>query len=292
LALGVGTIAGWMSTSSTVRHLGFKEILKPSNPKDVFTQNTLNVLVLGCDEDRTTGGAKITQSRARSDMMLLAHIDFDKKQIGAISIPRDTLVGFGKYHPRKINAYHAIGGPQLAQTAVETLLPGVHVDKVVTLNFEGFEDMVNAVGGVQLTVSKNMSWDDNAGHLHIHIKKGCQVLNGEDAMGFVRFRHSDDDFARNDRQHQFMLAFKDALKQKPSALPTVLDATMKMLSDGLDEKEVWSLGNFVNGIPRENIQFGELKVHDAGNYNLAVDEDTVQPMLRQYGFLSNDVARA
>ena len=287
--LFVGTAAGWIKQSPTLGKLIVRHFF-PQDPVKAFGTHQFTILVLGCDEDRTTGGAKITESKARSDMMLVAQVDFDKKLITGLSIPRDTLVGFGKYRERKINAYHAMGGNELAKEAVEALLPGVGIDRVVTLNFEGFVEMVDAVGGVPIDVEKRMSYDDNAGHLHIHLKPGAQVLDGTEAMGYVRFRHSDSDFARADRQHHFMLAYKDAVAKHPLQLPRVTDSIAKMLRDGLSSDEVASLGAWVKDIPKENIRFGSLPVYDVPGYNLRVKESELQKTLKEYNLLEGPLA--
>ena len=279
-----GTAAGWLNTGT----IGILPLLTPKKPVQLFKTHQFTVLLLGCDEDRTPGGAVIENNKARSDMMLIAQLDFDKQLITGLSIPRDTLVGFGKYHKHKINAYHAYGGPDLSKQAVEALLPGVGIDRVVTLNFEGFVDMVNAVGGVSLNVEKKMDYDDKAGHLHIHLRKGQQTLGGVDAMGYVRFRHSDSDFARADRQHVFMLAFKSAAQTHVTALPRVLDGVSKMLGDGLTPDEVVSLGYFVKDVPKANIKFGSLPVHDVANYNLEVNKSELPGVLREYNLIEGE----
>ncbi len=179
----------------------------------------------------------------------------------------------------------------MAKQAVEALLPGVGVDRVVDLNFEGFQDMVTAVGGVPMKVVKNLNYDDNAGHLHIHIKKGDQVLDGVNAMGYVRFRHSDSDFARTDRQHEFMLAFQDRAKQHPLTMPNVLNGIAKMLSDGMTPDEVASLGMFVKELPKDRIKFGALPVKEIeGSYDLLLDDSQLPKILRDYNLLEGPQA--
>src|SRR5207253_927402 len=141
-------------------------------------------------------------------------------RITGVSIPRDTLAAPDGYKRQKINAFHLLGGPDLSKAAVESLIP-VQIDRVVVLNYKAFEDMIDLVGGVDVSVPKKMDYDDVRGHLHIHLKPGPQHLGGEDAVGFVRFRHSDDDFHRQGRQKAFLLAFKNAVMHRPSALPQV-----------------------------------------------------------------------
>lgn len=284
-ALLAGTAAGWLGKGHRITPL---QILAPTPPVKEFGTHQFTVLMLGCDEDRAPGGAVIEKNKARSDMMLIAQLDFDKNLITGLSIPRDTGLRLDGGPLHKINAYHAYGGPEMSKRAVEALLPGVSIDRVVTLNFDGFVDMVNAVGGVTVDIDKNMDYDDNAGRLHIHLRKGRRHLNGEQAEGYVRFRHSDSDFARADRQHVFMLAFKEAAQQNWGAFPNVIDGLTKMLSDGLSPDEVASLGAFVRNVPKQNLVFGSLPVRDRPHSTiLAVDEDQLPAVLRKYNLLEN-----
>ncbi|HLK14900.1 MAG TPA: LCP family protein [Fimbriimonadaceae bacterium] len=287
-ALLLGTAAGYIGHNHTV---SIAQLVFPKEPKKLFHTNQFTVLMLGCDEDRTPGGKIIENNKARSDMMLIAQIDFDKNLITGLSIPRDTAVSLDGGPEHKINAYHAYGGAEMSKRAVEALLPGVGIDRVVTINFEGFDDMVNALGGVPVDVEKNMDYDDDAGHLHIHLKKGRHLLNGQQAEGYVRFRHSDSDYARADRQHNFMLAFKAAAQQKPVAFPYLMDGLTKMLKDGMSSDEVVSLGTFVRELPKDRLKFGSLPVHDrphSRSFMVDVNEDELPKVLKEYNLLENN----
>lgn len=279
----VSTAASWIGKGHTV---GLGPLMFPKEPTKLFHTHQFTILMLGCDEDRAPGGAVIENNKARSDMMLIAQLDFDKHRIDGLSIPRDTGLRLDGGPQHKINAYHAYGGSELSKRAVETLLPGVQIDRVVTVNFDGFVDMVNAVGGVTVDVEKNMDYEDKAGHLYIHLKKGKHLLTGDQAEGYVRFRHSDSDFARADRQHVFMMAFKSAAERNVAAFPNLLDGLTKMLKDGLNPDEVVSLANFVRNVPKSNVKFGSLPVHERPHSSiLHVDEDEIPAVLKQYNLI-------
>jgi LCP family protein required for cell wall assembly len=207
-ALAIGTGAGWLNQSEVIR----KMIFAPKDPKQTFGSDSVTLLILGCDEDLQDNTGKVLKKQARSDMMLVAKLDFANHMITGVSIPRDTECQLPGYHRLKINAYHNIAKKgheaELTQRAVEFLLPNVKIDRVVTLDFDAFQQVVNLVGGVPINSEKNLDYDDNAGHLHIHIKKGPQMMNGYNAMCYVRFRHGDSDFARQQRQKQFLMSFK------------------------------------------------------------------------------------
>ncbi len=286
-ALGLGTLGGWLESSKVVQKVGLMGVLRPPTPQEAFDgKSTLTVLVLGCDENRSTGGAKITTAAARSDTMLLAKFDFANNEVTGVNIPRDTLCELPGYKDQKINAYHAMGGDALAQKAVEYLL-GVHIDRTVTINFEGFRNMINSVGGVYVDVPRDMNYDDNAGHLHIHLKKGPQWLDGRTAEEFARFRHADSDILRQERQHLLIYAMKQRIKQRPQALTAVLDATAQMLSDGFTDQEIVSIGDWLKSVPETNMSFGILPTRNAPHYNLALIKSQVPAVLAKYHLASD-----
>jgi LCP family protein required for cell wall assembly len=280
LFLVAGTAARWIASSDFLRS-GLLNLHK--SPQEIFGKDVLTVLILGCDEDRAPGGKKIERSGVRSDMMLLARLDFVNKKITGVSIPRDTMCKVDGYKNQKINAYHAMGGKDLAQKAVETLLD-VKIDRTVDLDFQAFQDMVDMTGGVPIHVDKNLNYDDNAGHLHIHIKKGDHVLNGYDSMGFVRFRHSDSDFARQERQHQFMLAFRRVLQKRWGSLGQIADQSLKVAGDEFTAAEASKLAQFSMAVKEKDIKFGAVPAIDGPKSTLLLDEDKVDATLQEFGF--------
>jgi len=147
---------------------------------------------------------------------MLAHVDFRDHTVGILSIPRDTLVRIPGYRgKRRISYANAFGGPELAQETISDFL-GLRPDYYLLVNFDVFERAIDAVGGLETTVDKDLEYDDNWGDLHIHLKAGKQVLNGKQAMGFVRYRQSNDgvgesDFVRIRRQQELLRAVRERL---------------------------------------------------------------------------------
>ncbi len=285
-ALAIGSFAGWVGQSPVFRNM-IGKAFKPNAPEDSFHSDTLTLLILGCDEDLSVGGKKVLKKQARSDMMLIAKLDFKNKMVTGVSIPRDTRCRLPGYHAEKINAYHNIAKKgheaELTQEAVEYLLPGIKIDRVVTLDFDSFQDVVNFVGGVPIDVEKALNYDDNAGGLHIHLKKGYQVLNGYDSMAFVRFRHGDSDFMREKRQKQFLLAFKQEALKNWLKVPEIVNRGEKVIGGALTSDEIGSLALFSRSVPPENIQWGQVPVKDIPDSNdLALDKERLPAILAQY----------
>src|SRR5690606_33450199 len=123
---------------------------------------------------------------ARTDTMILFSWDKQTGTIGALSIPRDTRVQIpGRRGYDRVNAAHAIGGPELAVRTVEQLT-GVDVDYYVRLDFEGFQRIVDTLGGVVIDVERAMHYSDSAQGLYIDLKPGIQLLDGAQALQYVR----------------------------------------------------------------------------------------------------------
>lgn len=158
----------------------------------------VNLLVLGVDADET-----------RTDIMLLAHWEPASNQVSMVSLPRDSLVPIpcpaevpACISPDKLGHAHAYGtvigrGPELAIQTVEEFLR-VRVDHYVRIHYDGFREVVDALGGITLAVEPPMVE-------HMGIEAGPQRLNGEQALRYVRFRSDvEGDFGRQRRTQVFL----------------------------------------------------------------------------------------
>jgi LCP family protein required for cell wall assembly len=231
----------------------------------------VTVLVMGRDRD-LNNRKQVLDTPGRSDLMMLAQFDFEYRTLGVLSIPRDTRVQIPGRGWHKINAAHAFGGPRLAARTVAAFV-GVQPDHTIVLDFEGFEKVIDAIGGVTLTVDRDMDYDDNWGDLHIHLKKGRQHLNGEQAMGFVRFRKSkkgpgESDLKRVQRQQVLLDAVKQRMKN-PVALvraPLALDALRAHTKTSLRFGQLLCLGTAAARVPRQNLRMATLPAHIGRSY--------------------------
>lgn len=285
VAVTAGALVGWVNQSKVLSAIG-SQLVRRTDPQEVFqNKSALNLLVLGCDEDRAPGGKKILKQNARSDMMMLARLDFTNSRISGVSIPRDTVVSLPGYRQMKINGYYAIGGKEMSRRAVEELL-GVKVDRVVVLNYKAFQEMVDIVGGVELFVPKKLKYTDRRGGLFIDLKAGKQLLDGYKAMGFVRYRHGDSDFERQKRQREFLLAFKDSVMKRPELLGKVADKARDVLGNELSADEVAALALFARRVGNDNIKVAQIPVVEAGGTNLAPDYTGMRRVLREQYFIA------
>ena len=154
----------------------------------------------------------------RTDSIILVHVPQGGGKPALISIPRDSYVPIPGHASNKINAAFAFGGPKLLVETVEQVTD-LHVDGYVEIGFAGFASVVDSVGGVDICVPFRMN-DKKAG---INLRKGCQVLDGKNALGYVRARYSDPrgDIGRAERQRQFLAAImKKALTPSTVLVPT------------------------------------------------------------------------
>lgn len=299
------TFAGYLMRSEAFRSVVGG--MMGEKPAKVFSENSLNLLVLGCDEERYYGGKQMLNDSARSDMIMLARLDFDKKSISAVSIPRDLRVEFAavdvwpKGLPRgersmRINGFHKHGGPAMTQKVVERILD-VKVDRTIVLNFQAFQELVDMVGGVDIFVEKRMKYDDVRGGLHIDLQPGKHRLSGYEAMGFVRFRKgeggaNEDDFTRQKRQRELMLALKDRIMANPAKVPMVLDKTVEILDKKLSGRELGSLIWFGQQVEPTSIKMGPVPtaVVSRSPFYLRLQPRRTREMLEEYGFRQDEAA--
>ena len=189
-------------------------------------KDRVTVLLLGLDL-RATGGV---DAPSRTDTMILVTIDPVTKKAGMLSIPRDLWVAIPGHGMNKINTAHFFGeaekkggGPELARKTVEQDF-GVHVQYWARVDFHGFEQLVDAVGGVTVDATRPVKDDlyptEQNGIRRVYIPTGLQHLTGAEALWFARSRHSDNDFGRGSRQRQVLLAARQRLLQ-PSVIPKI-----------------------------------------------------------------------
>jgi polyisoprenyl-teichoic acid--peptidoglycan teichoic acid transferase len=199
----------------------FRQVARSSQQEEALPSlNRTTILLLGVD-------ARPGQKIARTDSIILLTFNPQTNSAGMLSIPRDL-----KVRPSALNrdmkitsvypAGEAVGYPGggaalLEQTITELL--GYPVDQYVIVNFEGFKQIIDLIGGVDITVPYEIYDDkypdDNYGYLPpIHFLPGNQHMDGDTALKYARTRHADNDYARAGRQQQVIMAIKDKVTQQ------------------------------------------------------------------------------
>lgn len=279
------------SDLSTVNNLQLPELTRP-----------VNILVLGAkvltsdvaddspDQERFGYHALVNSFDGLTDTMLLLRFNPEAQKVTLLSIPRDTRVDIPGYGTDKINSANALGGPALSAKSVSGLLGGVGVDRYVTINVQGVQALVDALGGVTVHVPKDMKYIDESQHLYVNLKAGKQHLNGDQALQLLRFRNDElGDIGRVQRQQMVMRALSEqALNPATLArLPKILSVIRSHLDTNLTIEELVALVGFATRIDRANMQmlivpgdYGDVETY-GGSYWLP-NETRIQSIMAQH----------
>ncbi len=215
-------------------------------------------LVIGYDQ---RAGAEFS-SESRSDTVMLVRADPATKSVSMLSIPRDLQVPL--YCPSqstpirtdRINVAYALCGPKGTVDTVKHLT-NLPINYLVTVNFRGFTQLVDKIGGIWLDVDRRYYHVNNGSaaedYSNINIQPGYQLLSGANALAFVRYRHTDDDYHRIARQQEFVRAIKEQLAKtlSPQDLPSfvnILKNNVEILGD-LSDKTVAGWAYFLLTLP-------------------------------------------
>ena len=163
-----------------------------------------NIIVLGVDERAEEHDV------GRSDTLFVVMFDTKNKAASLLSVPRDTRVRIKGHGWDKINHAYAYGGRELTQKTTEELL-GIKINNYVMVDFKGFVGLVDAIGGVDINVEKNMYYYDTWDGFRIDLKKGMQHMDGKTAIQYVRYRDEEGDIGRIRRQQHFIMAVYDRI---------------------------------------------------------------------------------
>ncbi len=179
-------------------------------------QDRITLLLLGVDITWTREHLPTTK-HSRSDTIMVIRVDLPRKYVGILSIPRDLRILLPppyNYHT-KINACTALEGPHLLKRVLQDNL-NIFVDNVIVVKQEAVIDLIDAMGGLEINVEKDMDYDDNWGRFHVHLKAGPQLLSGQQVIGYMRFRYDEEgDLGRIRRQQQVL---RELVRQVPSKL--------------------------------------------------------------------------
>lgn len=181
-----------------------------SSSQPVNANKPISILLLGVDT-----GADGRIDKGNSDTIMVVTINPKTEKTVITSIPRDTLaqmVGTKTTNVQKLNAAYNIGGSKMAKASVSRLF-NVPINYYATINMGGLKQIVDAVGGVTITSSMNVTFD------HITTTKGTHHLNGKQALSYTRMRYQDPrgDYGRQLRQQQVMKAVLTKLTKTSTA---------------------------------------------------------------------------
>src|SRR3954447_8707762 len=261
-----GTGAGYLyfKLNGNIKSVDIDQVLGSERPAKV-DNGSQNILVLGSDtrsgSNKKLGGGTDDGS-ARSDTAMIIHVYEGHKEASVVSMPRDTLIDRpactdtkGDKHPAAnrvmFNEAYSTGGAACTVKTVESLT-GLRMDHYLEVDFAGFEKLIDELGGVPVTTTKNI--DDPQSHLDL--KAGTHQLTGRQALGLVRTRHGvgdGSDLGRIQLQQAFVKALVDQVKHlgvlsSPKKLYDLADTATKTVTTDSDIGSVTDLASFANGL--------------------------------------------
>ena len=200
-----------------------------------FLSGKKNIVVMGCDIRKDDVG--------RSDTLFVVMLDKSNKNAALLSVPRDTRVKVKGHGWDKINSAFAYGGHKLTQETVQEFL-GIKLHNYVVVDFQGFKDLVDVIGGVDIDVEKRMYYYDPYANFEIDLRPGKQHMDGKTAMQYVRYRDEEGDIGRIRRQQKFIMALYQQIASKNiiAKMPGVSKQIMSMVKTDLSLKEMVELG--------------------------------------------------
>ncbi|MDO5022145.1 MAG: LCP family protein [Eubacteriales bacterium] len=203
-----------------------------------------NILLMGTD----TGNENLNYGR--TDAMLVLSINKKTGEMKLSSLVRDMYVPIaGTNMHNRINAANAFGGPLLAVKTVNTVLD-LNIEKYASINFSGFEKVVDTLGGVEIELTPS-----EAEIIGVSKQEGAQVLNGKQALTYVRIRKTDNNFGRNERQRTFLVSLLN--KTKKSSVDVAIDSlsiALGQMATNLSVSDVLTL------VPKVINNTGEMKL--------------------------------
>lgn len=260
----------------------------------------IDILLLGVDANGC--GALVEEGPSRTDTIILVRVDPASKKVAMLSIPRDLYVyipanGYGNVvGAKKITTAHVYGtvfdedgrevphsGPELVKQTIRDNL-GVPVHRYIRVDFAGFEQIVEAVGGIEVDVAPSLEdpsiglYDDgypdgHCGTMTINFPPGRQKLDGVQALQYARSRKSTSDFDRSRRQMQVLLAIRERGTRLGVILdlPRLIPALRETIDTDLTPDEILSLANTARGVKSENVLRMQMDENVVYNDMLVID---------------------
>ena len=270
--------------------IAFKPVEQPDDSvTDAYKEKSSQSCILVMGKDKASG---------LSDVIMLVSFDKDQKSAAVMQIPRDTYAKYTSVSPRKINAAPKILGEEGFCAFLSENL-GVKIDGYVSFELEAFGRIIDIIGGVEMTLSRNFDYEDPEQNLYIHLKKGRQSLNGEQAQMLVRFRkgYIRGDLDRLDVQKQFIAAFIAKVKSSVNIMNiySLASEILPLLNTNIGAMTLFSLGVNALSVNEENVALFTLPGEDAragengASYYVMSAKSTQDALVRYFGKVSEDI---
>jgi len=250
---------------------------------DILSYNRINILIVGCDEIENNG---------RADTIVFLSISPKTKDVLILSIPRDTRVEIPERGMDKINHAYAFGGKKLISETVSLFLD-VPIHFYAIADFNGFVNIIDELGGVEIDVEKEMHYVDKAGGLDINLYPGKQILNGEKSLQYIRFRHDQlGDLGRIKRQQKLALAVIEKMMNFDSItkIPQISEEMKGYIETDIKVQDAVALANLFKGINQEQFKIETIQakpVYIEGVSYLEPDVEEVRQRVKSLIYSKN-----
>lgn len=265
----------------------------------VKNSDVINILLVGADKNLDEQDAG--EAARRSDSMMIATLDMKNKKLKVSSLMRDMYVPIPGHGSQKLNAAYSLGGmPLLYETIVSNF--GIKADGYAEVNFDAFVEVINAVGGVEATLTESEAENLNDTNYirrkkFRNVKVGKQVLNGYQALGYCRIRHGKwkngrypavltasgkgDDYGRAERQRLVIQAlFKKIKSMSVTKWMELIDLVLPNVKTDLKEDQIYSYLWAV-------VRMGTTEIHQ---FSLPIDNGYTSQSINGQDCLVPDIA--
>ncbi|MEU3047676.1 LCP family protein [Streptomyces sp. NPDC006984] len=284
LVAGSGLAYAYFTLQGSINGVDIDQALSTERPKNL-DDGSMDILVLGSDSRAGDNGAYgRDEGAARSDTAMVVHVHTGRTAASVVSIPRDTLVerpdctrADGTEVPgatrAMFNTAYEAGGPACAVKTVETM-SGIRMDHYLEVDFTGFTELVDALGGVEITTTEPLRDADS----RLDLEPGTHTLDGEQSLALVRTRKAigdGSDLGRIELQQAFVRAFVDQVRDvgvlgNPKRLLDLAGTAARAVTPDSGLDSVNELVGFARGL-------GDLGADDVSLVTLPVRYDPVDP---------------
>ena len=220
-----------------------------------------NILVVGLDN---------VEGSHRTDTIMVVHISSKERKISVVSIPRDTIMNIPGIGLTKVNHAFAYGGITLTKATLEDFL-GVKIPFTVAINVDGLAKVIDTLGGLTIDVEKRMYYVDYAGGLYVDLYPGTQLLNGRQAVAYVRFRHdAEGDIGRILRQQKFIQALARKIISRKDVLsaPKIILSLLSNISTNMSVRQILGLSLSM----RQSFDIGNIEMTSIPGDSIMIDK--------------------
>lgn len=261
------------------------EVVEALEPPAEYDGGTFYMLLIGSDHSAYRDTTDEYEGDSyRSDSIMLARVDPENKKVTLVSIERDIQMEFEGYGKQKLNAAYSIGGPAMTIKVVSELA-GVPISHYAEIDFDGFENAVDALGGIEVDVPIDIDDDDAGGQL----SAGEQTLNGEQALILCRSRHSYDEYGAGDyyraaNQRMVIAAIaQKILSADVSTIASTVESLSQYVTTDFSVMDIISLANTMRGLDTDEDVYTAMTpadgVYENDTWYEILDEDAWSAMM-------------